>query len=108
MAQDFIPKVITGNAVLSGDVVYLRADDQWTWDLALAEVLDDPADAEVRLLQAQGRAAEIVGAYLADVAVTTDGPRPLHFREDFRAKGPSNYFHGHQENTHSESGQSHV
>jgi len=36
----------------------------------------------------------VVGAYLADAAV---GAVALHFRERFRATGPSNYFHGKQE-----------
>ena len=40
-------------------------------------------------------------AYLADVALGPDGPEPTHFREDFRATGPSNYNHGKQaEQTH--------
>ena len=38
-----------------------------------------------------------VGAYLADVDTSTDTPKPSHFREAFRAKGPSNYTHGKQE-----------
>jgi len=43
---------------------------------------------------------QIVGAYLADVLVGENQPvELLHFREKFRAKGPSNYFHGKQELT---------
>ncbi|ARE81903.1 Sulfite reductase [Roseovarius sp. EC-HK134] len=96
MAQEFTPKVVTANALIEGDVVYLTAADTWARDLAQAEVLTDEADADYRLLQAQARAGEIVGAYLADVKHGPNGPEPTHFREDFRRKGPSNLFHGKQ------------
>ncbi|MFZ5963831.1 DUF2849 domain-containing protein [Thalassococcus sp. BH17M4-6] len=96
MPRAFTPKVVTANALLEGDVVYLTADDQWTRDLRQAEVLTDEAVAQIRLLDASSRQAEIVGAYLADVAPTPDGPEPTHFREDFRRTGPSNHFHGKQ------------
>ena len=91
MPRPFTPKVVTGNALLEGDVIYLKADDGWTRDLTEAEVLTDEADAEVRLLDAARRHAEIVGAYLADVEVTPKGPAPTHFREAFRRDGPSAY-----------------
>ncbi len=96
MSREFTPKVITANALIEGDVVYLTADDLWSRDLSEAEVLTDEADADLRLLQAQARAGEIVGAYLADVRPAPTGPEPTHFREDFRRKGPSNLFHGKQ------------
>ena len=62
-----------------------------------AEVLTDEADAQVRLIDASQQVSEVVGAYLADVDTTENTPKPKHFREDFRAKGPSNYLHGKQE-----------
>ncbi len=96
MARDFTPKVVTANALIEGDVVYLTADDRWTRDLAEAELLIDEAEAEYRLLQAEARAGEIVGAYLADMRPGERGPEPVHFREDFRRTGPSNLFHGKQ------------
>lgn len=96
MPRAFTPKVITANALLEGDVVYLTADDTWSRSLTDAEVLTDEADAQYRLLQAQARASEIVGAYLADVRPGPDGPAPAHFREEFRRTGPSNRFHGKQ------------
>ncbi|MCC1492350.1 DUF2849 domain-containing protein [Cognatishimia sp. F0-27] len=99
MTRRFTPKVVTGNALLEGDVVYLTVDDQWTRDLAAAEVLDDEAHAQLRLLDAQARQNEIVGAYLADVKPGAAGPEPAHFREAFRMRGPSNYAHGKQADT---------
>jgi hypothetical protein len=96
MPRAFTPKVVTGNALLEGDVIYFTDSDGWTRDLKDAEVITDEAVAQVRLLAAESQAAEVVGAYLADVKVTEDGPEPTHFREDFRRTGPSNYFHGKQ------------
>lgn len=96
MARDFTPKVVTANALIEGDVVYLTADDRWTRDLAEAELLTDEAEADYRLLQAQARAGEVVGAYLAEMRPGPHGPEPAHFREAFRRTGPSNRFHGKQ------------
>ena len=96
MPRAFTPKVVTGNALLEGDVIYFTDSDNWTRNLKDAEVITDEAVAQVRLLAAESQAAEVVGAYLADVKVTEEGPEPTHFREDFRRTGPSNYFHGKQ------------
>lgn len=95
----FTPKVVTANALIEGDVIYLAADDSWTRDLALAEVIEDEAIAQLRLLESQRQPDRVVGAYLADVIPGPQGPQPAHFREDFRRKGPSNYLHGKQETT---------
>ena len=43
-----------------------------------------------RLLDAERQKNVVVGPYLADMAPTGDGPVPTHFREAFRASGPSN------------------
>ncbi len=97
MPRAFTPKVVTANHLIEGDVIYLTLDDQWTRDLQAAELITDEAHAQIRLLDAQARAAEVVGAYLADVKAGPNGPEPTHFREEFRNTGPSNYFHGKQE-----------
>ncbi|QUJ77462.1 DUF2849 domain-containing protein [Sulfitobacter albidus] len=94
MPKAFKPSVVTANALLEGDVVYMGASG-WVRDLAQAEVLTDEADADIRLIEAQAQADTVVGVYLAEV--DPDGPTPTHFREAFRAKGPSNYAHGKQE-----------
>ena len=96
MPKAFTPKVVTANALLEGDVIYLAADDRWVRRLDEAEIITDEAIAQIRLLAAQARASEAVGVYLADMAPTEDGPQPTHFREEFRATGPSNYHHGKQ------------
>jgi len=95
MPKSFQPSVITANALLEGDVVYLRGTE-WVRDLHAADVLTDAADADIRLLEAQARVAEVVGVYLAPVDAE-NGIAPTHFREAFRATGPSNYAHGKRE-----------
>jgi len=97
MPKAFTPKVITANALIEGDVVYLTEDDHWTRDLRSAALLTDEADADVRLLQAQAQTGQVVGVYLADMKSGSNGPEPAHFREAFRRRGPSNYPHGKQE-----------
>jgi hypothetical protein len=96
MPKPFTPKVVTANDLLEGDVIYQTATG-WTRDLAAAEVLTDEADADLRLIEASQQTGRVVGAYLADIHPAPDGPRPAHFREAFRARGPSNYAHGKQE-----------
>lgn len=96
MARAFTPKVITANALIEGDVIYLTGAGTWTRNLTDAVLLTDEADADLRLLEAQQQPGEAVGPYLADAQSGPFGPEPVHFREEFRAVGPSNYFHGKQ------------
>jgi len=96
MPRTFTPKVVTGNALIEGDVIYLSTDDSWTRDLAQAELLAEESHANLRLLMAEGQPDQVVGPYLADAESSASGPEPTHFREEFRRTGPSNYFHGKQ------------
>ena len=96
MPRQFTPKVVTANALLEGDVVWLTEDDRWTRIMAEAELIEDEAHAQLRLLHAQSEYAVVVGPYLADAEAGPDGPEPVHFREAFRTRGPSNYAHGKQ------------
>ena len=97
MPKAFTPKVITANALIEGDVVYFSETNDWVRDLAQAELLTDEAVADARLIEASAQQDKIVGAYLTDMAAGENGPEPVHFREDFRRTGPSNYAHGKQE-----------
>ena len=92
----FTPKVVTANALLEGDVIYLTADDCWTPFHHEAELIEDEAHAQLRLLHAAAQKLVVVGPYLADAKAGPDGPEPTHFREVFRTRGPSNYPHGKQ------------
>ncbi len=96
MPKQFTPKIVTANHLLKGDVIYQTANG-WTRQLKQAEVLTDEADADLRLIDAVQQTDTVVGAYLADVNLSDGIPEPAHFREDFRARGPSNYAHGKQE-----------
>ncbi|MFK7874344.1 MAG: DUF2849 domain-containing protein [Paracoccaceae bacterium] len=95
MPKPNTPKVVTANALLEGDVIYQTLTG-WTRNLTDAEVLTDPAHADLRLIEASQQTGHVVGVYLADVKVTQTGPEPVHFREEFRRTGPSNYPHGKQ------------
>ena len=75
---------------------FCKRRDGWSRQLVDAEVLTDEAHADLRLIEAAQQTGEVVGAYLADVDTSGDAPAPAHFREAFRAKGPSNYAHGKQ------------
>ena len=57
----------------------------------------DEAEAKRSLAAAQSQQGALIDPYLA-AAVPGDrrGPQPAHFREAFRATGPSNYRHGKQ------------
>ena len=91
MPYHFTPSVVTANHLLEGNVIYLADDDTWVRDIKNAEVLTDEADAQLRLLFAEKQQDKVVGAYLAKVAITKNGPEPVHFREHFRRSGPSIY-----------------
>lgn len=97
MAHEFKSKVVTANHLLDGDVVYLTPQGTWSRHLREAELISNEDRAAQLIKLAETRPEIIVGAYLSDAGVDANGaPIPVHFREDFRARGPSNYFHGKQ------------
>ncbi|HSF63781.1 MAG TPA: DUF2849 domain-containing protein [Paracoccaceae bacterium] len=96
MKGRFTPKVVTANDLRQGDVVYLTADDRWTRHHHEAELIEDEAHAQMRLLHGAAQKLVVVGVYLADAKAGARGPEPVHFREVFRTRGPSNYPHGKQ------------
>ena len=96
MARSFTPKVVTANDLLLGDAVWLTTDDRWTRDMHQAELMDDEAHADIRLLFGAAQRNTVVGVYLVDAKAGPNGPEPVHFRETFRTRGPSNYAHGKQ------------
>ena len=97
MKKRFNPKIITSNDLILGDAIYLAEDGSWSRRFEDARVFVEPDEADAALSLADQRQDLHVGAYLADAAEGSDGrPRPAHFRERFRATGPSVYFHGKQ------------
>lgn len=101
MSKGFIPSsatpgVITASDLRMGHCVWMR-DGGWTADPRQAEMFEDEAIAELALLDAARQANVVVEPYLTEVRRSADGrPEPTHFREAFRRRGPSNYFHGKQ------------
>ena len=95
MAKRFVPKVATSNHLLQGDVIYF-ARPGWTRHLSEAAVAWTAEEAETLYTAASAYPSETVGVDLTDVDLSGGVPAPAHFRELFRTRGPSNYFHGKQ------------
>lgn len=89
--------VITANDLLSGEVVYLTTFGKWSPEHGDAILFDEINKANARLADVQGSDSSIVGAYLAGATLESNlAPSPVHFREIFRTKGPSNRILGKQ------------
>ncbi len=97
MSRPFSPKIITANALIDGDVIYLTDSNTWSGDLQHARVFTDEDSANAHLSQAAAQTARTVGVYLVDIKLEDGVLVPTHFREAFRKTGPSNYAHGKQE-----------
>lgn len=97
MSRQTHPQVVTANHLMEGDAVWFTADGAWTRHLTEAAVARAPEEADALLGAAKAQQDRVVGPYLADVALDPHGePTPVHFREAFRTRGPSNCFHGKQ------------
>ncbi|MFN3613437.1 MAG: DUF2849 domain-containing protein [Rubrimonas sp.] len=90
MSRPFVPQIVSANHLLEGDVVYLTAEGGWTRDLSDAVVARDAEAAAALLARAVPQQSVVVDPYLAEVALDGRVPRPLHYREVFRTRGPSN------------------
>jgi len=82
-------QIISANDLLVGDVVYFTAAETWTRRIGEAALARDPAQAEALLARAARQQGRVVDPYLAEVALDGGAPRPTHFREAFRTRGPS-------------------
>ena len=90
-------QVVTANDLIEGDAVWFTAGGAWSRDHGDAAVAATREEAEALLARAARDQHLIAGAYLADAALDDAGrPGPVHFREAFRTRGPSNRFHGKQ------------
>ena len=97
MAKAFKPQIVTANDLLMGDVIYLISGGEWSRDHACALVATTAEEADAMLATASAQQLKIVGPYLAEATLDANGiPGPVHFREAFRTRGPSNYSHGKQ------------
>lgn len=84
-------KVVTGNRLADGVVVYLDASGGWCERLAEARVAADEASAAeiLGLAEQPAQAVRVVGPYLIDVIVEGDTVRAESRREAIRAAGPT-------------------
>jgi hypothetical protein len=97
MARDYKPQIVTANDLFEGDAVYFTASNDWSRDHGDAIVAYSRDAAEKILAAANAQQDKVVGPYLAETVMGDDHrPQPVHFREVFRTRGPSNYFHGKQ------------
>ncbi len=97
MSRKFLSQIVTANDLLDGDNVYFNSKFTWSLEPNGAIVATTIEQADNYLAIANQQSDQIIGAYLIDVHVDDDGrPSPVHFREQFRTRGPSNYFHGKQ------------
>ncbi len=91
MAKAFKPQIVTANDLFEGDVVYFTVGGFWSRNLSDAAVAHTADAAETLLARGDEHQSSIVGAYLADIAISANGvPQPLHYREHRRTLGPSN------------------
>lgn len=89
--KPFPPKILVASDLAEGDVVFFGSEG-WERDSLRAKIAYDAAEAAA--LEAAGKAGvaanRVVEPYLVEVEVGEKGePTPLHFRERFRAAGPS-------------------
>ncbi len=97
MPRKFSPQVVTANRLLEGDAVWFTADHNWSGRIMDAAVARTPEEADALLEDANNQQHIVVGPYLAEARQDEAGrAMPAHFREVFRTRGPSNYFHGKQ------------
>ena len=84
-------KILTANDLLSGGVVYLTSQNNWSPFISQAHASDNASTIE--RLEASGLRAEneqiIVGSFLIAVTIENGIPRPTRFRERLRVNGPS-------------------
>ncbi len=97
MPRKFSPQVVTANRLLEGDAVWFTASHDWSAQIEDAAIAQTPEEADTLLDAANKQHHLVVGPYLADTLEDEDGKAgAVHFREAFRTRGPSNYFHGKQ------------
>jgi len=91
MSRKHGPKIVSANDLLEGDVVYLDEAGGWTRDLNRAAVAHDAEAAQALLADAIAQQDRIVGPDLIEIGLSTSGVRrPVHYRDIFRERGPSN------------------
>jgi|SaaInlStandDraft_1057018.scaffolds.fasta_scaffold65151_2 hypothetical protein len=95
MARLKPPVLVTANALAGGEVVYLTDQGEWGPWMDQGRVFTDLNAAQQALID-HGEEQKVVGPYLISIEVA-DGKVSGHdYRENFRSRGPTNYWHGKQ------------
>lgn len=82
---DAFVKILTGNDLVTGDVIWW-AGDGWSRQVNDGVDVGDRGD---ELARTEEAALRVVGAYVIDATVTDDGVRPAHIKDRIRALGPT-------------------
>ena len=78
-------KILTGNDLVSGDVIWWAGDG---WSRQVGDAADVGAQGD-DLARAEEAALRVVGAYVIDASFTEGGIRPAHIKDRIRALGPT-------------------
>ncbi|MCT8002440.1 DUF2849 domain-containing protein [Sphingomonas sanguinis] len=78
-------KLLTGNDLATGDVVWWTGQD---WSRHVEDAVDVGASGEA-ILRAEEGARRVNVPYLIDAEATEQGPRPAHIKDRIRALGPT-------------------
>lgn len=90
MAKKFLPQIVTGNELTSGDVVFRTASSGWSRSIAEAIVAETQEEAEVLLKAALADSGtRAVSIELIEVDNRASPVVPLHIRERIRLTGPT-------------------
>ncbi len=78
-------KILTGNDLKTGDVVWWTGGD---WSRHVEDAID-VGDTFEAILQAEEASRRVNVPYAIDAEQTEEGPRPAHIKERVRALGPT-------------------
>lgn len=78
-------KILTGNDLESGDVVWWTGEG-WSRHVADAVEVDHGGEA---IAAAEEAARRVNAPYVVEASETADGPRPSHIKDRIRARGPT-------------------
>ncbi len=78
-------KLLTGNDLASGDVVWWTGE---SWSRHVEDAVDVGTGGEA-ILQAEEGARRVNVPYLIDAEAGPGGPRPAHIKDRIRALGPT-------------------
>lgn len=78
-------KILTGNDLVTGDVIWWAGDG---WSRQVQDCVD-VGDRGEELMRTEEAGLRVVGAYVIDATVDEEGIRPAHIKDRIRALGPT-------------------